>query len=55
MTTKKLIIAALWAAAIILFALVGFDLANPKEYDFVAIGLALTVAGFALDKFWEQP
>lgn len=54
-TTKLLIIGVLWVTAMILFALVGFDLANPKEFDFIGIGLALTVGGFALDKFWAQP
>jgi hypothetical protein len=54
MSTKSLVIAFLWVVAIILFALVGFDVVNEKEYDLVAIGLALTVAGFALDKFWAQ-
>lgn len=55
MTTKLLIIGVFWAAAIILFALKALGLWEPIDYDLVAGGLALTVGGFALDKFWSQP
>lgn len=54
MTTKSLIILAVWIIAIVLFALEGFDIANSRDYNLVAVGLALTLVGFALEKFWTE-
>jgi len=39
-------IVACWVAAILLFALVGFDIVNEVKYDLVAVGLGLLTLGF---------
>jgi hypothetical protein len=51
MSGKNIAIAACWVTAIVLFALVGFEIVSTTKFDLVALGLGLTVLGFLIDKF----
>lgn len=56
MGTKAIIIAVLWGIAIFMFALVGLTVEDGgPDYNFIGLGLALSMAGFALEKFWNAP
>lgn len=53
MKIKPLIIAVLAIVALILFAAVGFDLFSWDGHNLIAVGLAVCVAGFILDRYWD--
>lgn len=53
MTTKDLFVLGIWAIAIILFFLVGFDIVRSTKYVLVSLGLGLGFFGFLLDRFWK--
>jgi uncharacterized RDD family membrane protein YckC len=54
MSTKTFIIAAMWAVATLLFFLVGLTIEDGRpDYDFIGLGLGLTVLGFLVDKVWN--
>lgn len=54
MTTKDIVIAALWITGIVFFALVGFTITNgAPDLDLLALGLAAWLFGVLLDRFWK--
>lgn len=55
MTPKNIVIFALWGIAVVLFLLVGLDIANPTKYDFVATGLGLAWLGMIINSFVNTP
>lgn len=48
-----LFVLACYAVAALLFFLVGFDIVDETEYNLVAIGLGVMVAGYTTDRFIE--
>lgn len=52
MTTKTLLIAACYVVAVILFALVGFDVVNEDKYDLTNVGLMFTALGLLIGVVW---
>lgn len=55
MTLKGFIVLFFLVVAILLFALVGFDIARSTKYDLVAVGLASAFAGVLVNWFMPGP
>lgn len=53
MTTKNIIVGALWIIGAVLFALVGFTVEDgAPDFNLVALGLFCWLVGVFLDRFW---